>query len=56
MLEICGVTKEQMPGLYESWQITGTLKPEIAAELGLPETVKVAAGAGDNAAAACLRA
>ena len=26
--------------------------PEIAAELGIPETVKVAAGAGDNAAAA----
>ena len=52
MLEICGVTKEQMPGLYESWQVTGTLKPGIAAELGLPETVKVVAGAGDNAAAA----
>ena len=30
----------------------GTLKPEIAARLGLPETVKVCAGAGDNAAAA----
>ena len=28
------------------------MKPEVAAELGLPEQVKVAAGAGDNAAAA----
>ena len=52
MLKICGVTKKQMPALYESWQVTGTLKPRIAAELGLPETVKVVAGAGDNAAAA----
>ena len=32
--------------------MTGTLKPDIAAELGLPETVRVCAGAGDNAAAA----
>ena len=30
----------------------GCLKPEIAGELGVPVTVKVAAGAGDNAAAA----
>ena len=52
MLRICGVSEAQMPGLYESWEVTGTLKPETAAELGLPETVKVAAGAGDNAAAA----
>ena len=52
MLEICGVSKAQMPGLYESWQVIGTLRPEIAEELGLPETVKVVAGAGDNAAAA----
>ena len=52
MLRICGITAAQMPGLYESWEVTGTLKPEAAAELGLPETVKVAAGAGDNAAAA----
>ncbi len=52
MLEICGITEAQMPRLFESWEITGTLKPEIARELGLPETVKVAAGAGDNAAAA----
>ena len=52
MLKICGVTEAQMPGLYESWEPIGTLKPEVAAELGLPETVKVVAGAGDNAAAA----
>jgi len=52
MLDICGVRKEQMPKLFESFECIGTLKPEIAAQLGLPETVKVCAGAGDNAAAA----
>ncbi len=52
MLEVCGVREEQMPRIYESYETVGTLKPEIAARLGLPETVKVCAGAGDNAAAA----
>ena len=52
MMEICGVTAEQLPKLYESWEPVGCLKPEIAEELGLPADVKVIAGAGDNAAAA----
>lgn len=52
MMEICGVTEEQLPKLYESWESVGCLKPEIAEELGLPADVKVIAGAGDNAAAA----
>ena len=52
MLGICGITKEQLPKLYESWEVVGTLKKEIAEELGLPESVNVIAGAGDNAAAA----
>ena len=52
MLEICGVSETQMPKLFESFEAVGTLLPEIAALLGLPENVKVVAGAGDNAAAA----
>lgn len=52
MLEICGITEEQLPKLYESWEVVGTLKKELAEDLGLPESVKVIAGAGDNAAAA----
>ena len=52
MLALCGVREEQMPRLFESYDCVGTVKPEIAALLGIPETAKVAAGAGDNAAAA----
>ena len=52
MLEICSVTKEQMPSLFESSDVTGTVKADVAAQLGLNEGVKVVAGAGDNAAAA----
>ena len=52
MLDICGVTVSQMPALFESYDCIGTIDPNVAARLGLPETVKVCAGAGDNAAAA----
>lgn len=48
MLEICGVSERQMPKLFESYEVIGTVK----ADVGLPETVRVVAGAGDNAAAA----
>lgn len=52
MIEICGISESQLPKLYESWEVVGTVKPEIAAELGISPDVKVVAGAGDNAAAA----
>lgn len=52
MLELCGITAEQLPRLSESAEPVGTLLPEVARELGLPEGVVVCAGAGDNAAAA----
>jgi len=52
MLEICGITEKQMPGLYESYEVVGTVLPEMAAALGIPATAKVVGGAGDNAAAA----
>ncbi len=52
MCDICGITVDMLPKLYESYECVGTVTKEIAAQLGIPETVKVAAGAGDNAAAA----
>ena len=52
MLQICRITESVMPKLFESYQVIGHLLPNMAAALGLPETVAVVAGAGDNAAAA----
>ena len=52
MMEICGITEEQLPKLYESYEVVGTLKPELADQFGFSKDVKIIAGAGDNAAAA----
>lgn len=52
MCEICGVREEQLAKIFESYETVGTVLPKIAEELGIPATVKVAAGGGDNAAAA----
>ena len=52
MLGICGISEAQMPKLFESYECIGTVDPLAAEKLGIPGTVKVVAGAGDNAAAA----
>lgn len=52
MMDICFVKEEQLPKLFESYEITGSLTESAAAELGLTTSCKIAAGAGDNAAAA----
>lgn len=52
MCEILSIKPEWLPKIFESYEAVGTILPEVAAELGVPQTVKVAAGAGDNAAAA----
>lgn len=52
MLDICAVSSSQLPKLFESEQVVGTILPHIARELGLNDKVKIIAGAGDNAAGA----
>ena len=51
LLSACGLSREQMPALFEGCQITGQLSPQIAARWGM-STVPVVAGGGDNAAGA----
>ncbi|KPC52178.1 xylulokinase [Amantichitinum ursilacus] len=51
ILAATGLTRAHMPKLYEGNQITGHLKPELAAQWGL-RSVPVIAGASDNAAGA----
>ena len=52
MCEICGIEEAMLATVFESFEKVGTIKPEIASELGLSSSVIIAAGAGDNAAAA----
>lgn len=52
MIEICGIREWQLARIYESYEAVGTLLPQAARTLELPQNVIVAAGAGDNAAAA----
>jgi xylulokinase len=43
---------EWLPEVYEGPESTGVLRGEVAEELGMPAGIPVAAGGGDNAAAA----
>lgn len=52
ILAALGIPRRWLPTVYEGPQIAGRLLPEIAAELALPAGLPVAAGGGDNAAAA----
>ncbi len=52
MLEICDVKEEQLPKLFESYEVVGTILAEVAEELKISKDAKIIAGAGDNAAAA----
>jgi len=52
MLDICGIGENMMPKLYESFEVVGTIKKEIAQRFGIAQDAIVVAGAGDNAAAA----
>ena len=51
LLRDCHLSRDQMPTLVEGAAASGTLRADLAAELGLPR-MTVAGGAGDNAAAA----
>ena len=52
MLNICGISEDVLPTLYESSEVVGTVTRTAAEETGLACGTKVIAGAGDNAAAA----
>ncbi|SHO55537.1 xylulokinase [Vibrio quintilis] len=51
MLQATGLTKAQMPDLFEGTDVTGYLSESVAQQWGVP-VVPVIAGGGDNAAGA----
>ncbi len=52
MLSALDIPAEYMPKTYEGTDVTGTLSPSVATELGLPARIPVYGGGGDQAAAA----
>ena len=52
MLLATGLTRAHMPRLVEGSEISAYVKPDLCARWGLPATLPVAGGAGDNAASA----
>jgi xylulokinase len=52
ILRALDLRKEWLPRVFEGPDQTGTVREEVAKLLGLPDRLPVAAGAGDNAAAA----
>ena len=52
MLNICQITRDVLPKLYDSAAVVGDLTPQAARDTGLAEGTPVIAGAADNAAAA----
>lgn len=52
MLQMLDIDEELLAGVYESTTVTGAVTEHVAAETGLAAGTPVAAGAGDNAAAA----
>ncbi len=52
MLSLLDISEDWMPKVYESPEITGTLLPSVAEELGLVSGIPVVGGGGDQAAQA----
>jgi xylulokinase len=52
LLAATGLTRAHMPSLVEGSAVSARLSPEVAAAWGLPPSVIVAGGGGDNAASA----
>lgn len=44
MMKICDVREEQLPALFESYEVVGGIKTELAEEFGFTINVKIVAG------------
>lgn len=53
LLDAAGMSPAQMPDLAEGSDVIGTLRDDLADDLGLPRGVAVVAGGADNAVSAC---
>jgi len=52
MLDLLGITTNQLPKIFESYQVIGTVQPSFAKVTGLAQNTKIVAGGGDQAVGA----
>lgn len=52
LVRASGIEREKLPDIVRCTEVVGSLRPAVAAELGLPATTPVVAGAVDTTAAA----
>lgn len=52
LLDVLEIPRDWLPAVHEGTEPTGSVRDAVALELGLPRGLPVAAGGGDNAAAA----
>lgn len=52
MLNVLGISTLQLPKLYESFEVIGNIKKDLADRLDLADDVKIVIGGGDQAVAA----
>ena len=52
MLDFFNVKEEQLPNLFESYEVVGTLKGNLKDKLNLKNDIKIVAGGGDQAVGA----
>lgn len=48
MMKILDIDENKLPKLYDSFSAIGTIKKDIATELGLPADVKIVIGGGSS--------
>jgi len=51
LIKTLGIDKEKLPKLFRSVDVLGTLKPDLARELGLGNNIKIVLGSPDHQAA-----
>lgn len=52
MLDLIGISEAQLPAIFESTDVVGTVSPAFAAESGMSTSAKVIIGGGDQAVGA----
>ena len=52
MLQILGITEEQLPQVFESYEVIGNLKDSLKHDLNISKDIKIIIGGGDQAVGA----